>query len=275
MKDTGRIAKTGIWIFLGLVIVLQLIPFYVTVTTALKPRTDRSSSWLFPQAEIAWENFQTAIEDGHVLTAIINTAIVTVAATLITCIVAVAAAYPLARRTTIGNKVLLLGIIGFMMIPPLSTLVPLYTLLRDLGALNTRWGIVLVVVSTSLPLAIFLYASFMRSLPISVEEAALVDGANRMQILWRIVVPMLKPVTATVVILTSVGVWNEYALSNYILTKPDTRMLAPSISTFFSSAGSNFGAAAAASLLALAPVLVAYLLLQRQFIAGMVAGAEK
>lgn len=275
MNDTRPIAKAAIWIFVGAAMILQLLPFYVTVTTALKPRTDRSSSWLLPQGEIAWENFRTAIEDGNVITAIANTALITVVSTLLTCVIAAAAAYPLARRTTIGNRTLLLAIVGLMMIPPLSTLVPLYTLLRGIGALNTHWGLTIVMVANGLPLAIFLYAAFMRSLPVSVEEAARVDGASQLQVLWQIVVPMLKPVTATVIILTSVGVWNEFALSNYILTKPDTRMIAPSISTFFSATGSNFGAAAAASLLAVAPVLIAYLFLQRQFISGMVAGAEK
>lgn len=275
MNDTRTIGKIGIGILLAATIVVQLIPFYITVTTALKPRTDRSSSWLLPQGEIAWENFQTAIEDGHVLTAILNTAIITVAATVLTCVVAAAAAYPLARRTTVGNRFLLIGIVGLMMIPPLSILVPLYSLLRDLGALNTHWGLILVMVTGHLPLAIFLYAAFMRSLPISVEEAARVDGANQLQTLWLIVVPMLKPVTATVAILSAVGIWNEYALSNFVLTSPELRTIAPSISTFFGMSGSNFGAAAAGSLIAVVPVLIAYLLLQRQFIAGMVAGAEK
>ncbi|MCR2802029.1 carbohydrate ABC transporter permease [Microbacterium sp. zg-Y818] len=275
MNDTRPLGRITISVLVALVLVVQLVPFYVTLTTALKPRTDRSSSWLFPQGEIAWENFATAIEDGHVLTAIMNTAIVTVVSTVLICVIAAAAAYPLARRTTIGNKMLLLGIVGLMMIPPLATLVPLYTLLRDMGALNTYWGLILVMVAGGLPLAIFLYAAFMRSLPISMEEAARVDGASQIQVLWQIVVPTLKPVTATVIILSSVGVWNEFALSNFILAKPDTRMIAPSISTFFSASGSNFGAAAAASLLAVLPVLIAYLFLQRQFIAGMVAGSEK
>jgi raffinose/stachyose/melibiose transport system permease protein len=115
----------------------------------------------------------------------------------------------------------------------------------------------------------------MRSLPISVEEAATVDGANRMQLLFGIVFPMLKPVTATVIILTGVAVWNEFALSGYILTSPQMQTIAPAIASFFSVQSSNLPAAAAASLMAMLPVLVAYLFLQKYFIKGMVAGAEK
>ncbi|MGO3886200.1 MAG: carbohydrate ABC transporter permease [Mycetocola sp.] len=275
MNDSSRRGRLAIGAFLAVLVIVQLIPFYVTLTTALKPRTDRSSSWLPPLDGVDWGNFSTAVERGGILTAIGSSALITVVSTVLVCLIGAAAAYPLARRRTAGNRLLLGGIIGLMMIPPLSVLVPLYSLLRQMGAINTQWGIILVMVALQLPLAIFLYASFMRSLPVSVEEAALVDGATRLQVLLCVVVPMLKPVTATVAILTSVAVWNEYALSVFILTDPGVRTIAPAISTFFSSQGSNVGAAAAASLLAVVPMLVAYLFLQKQFISGMVAGAEK
>ena len=117
--------------------------------------------------------------------------------------------------------------------------------------------------------------AFLRTIPSSLEEAAKLDGANLFQTLFYIVFPLLKPVTATVVILTGIATWNEYALSAFILTKPDVQTIAPAIASFFSTQSSNLGAAAAASLLALVPVLVAYLFLQQWFMKGMVAGAEK
>jgi raffinose/stachyose/melibiose transport system permease protein len=198
-----------------------------------------------------------------------------VVSTILVCVLGALAAYPLARRKTPANTAIALLILGMIMVPPLSILVPLYTLLNQLGALNTYWGAILVMVTTQLPLSIFLYTAFMRSLPISVEEAATVDGANRMQLLFGIVFPMLKPVTATVIILTGVAVWNEFALSGYILTSPQMQTIAPAIASFFSVQSSNLPAAAAASLMAMLPVLVAYLFLQKYFIKGMVAGAEK
>ena len=88
--------------------------------------------------------------------------------------------------------------VGLMMVPALSILVPLYSLLSQMHALNTYWGIILVMVTSSLPLAVFLYSSFMQTLPVSVEEAARIDGANLFQSLFYVVIPMLKPVTATV-----------------------------------------------------------------------------
>jgi len=258
-----------------LAVLLQLLPFYITVTSAMKQRSDLSSQWLPPFDGIHWQNFATAVEQGGILRAIGNSAIVTLGATLLVCVLGALAAYPLARRPTLVNKLVLAGIIGLIMIPPLSILVPLYAQMVQLGGINTYWGTILVMTATQLPLAIFLYTAFMRGLPLSIEEAASVDGANAVQVLFRVVVPMLKPVTATVVILTSVNIWNDYALSVYLMRSPEMRTIAPATATFFSTTSSDVGAAAAASLLSALPVLIVYLVLQKYFIRGMVAGSEK
>ena len=274
MKDTSAPSRALIYIALGVVALLQLLPFYFGITTAAKPKTDLSSPWMLP-SEIYWQNFVTALDQGQILRAIGNSAIVTVISTVLVCVLGALTAYPLARRVTRGNQLVYAGIIALIMIPPLSVLVPLYTLMKDIGGLNTHWGIILVMVTGNLPLAVFLYTAFMRSLPISIEEAATVDGASSVQVLFRVVFPMLKPVTATVAILAGVAIWNEFALSTYFLRDPSTRTIAPAVANFFASQGSNPGAAAAASLLSVVPVLLAYLFLQRSFIKGMIAGSMK
>ena len=274
MKNASAPSKVLIYVALAFIALLQLLPFYFGLTTAAKPKTDLSSPWIFP-GEIYWQNFTTALEQGHILTAIGNSALVTVISTVLVCMLGALTAYPLARRVTRVNQLVYAGIIGLIMIPPLSVLVPLYTLMKDLGGLNTHWGIIVLMVTGNLPLAVFLYTAFMRSLPVSIEEAATVDGANSLQVLFRIVFPMLKPVTATVAILAGVAIWNEFALSTYFLRSDETRTIAPAVATFFASQGSNPGAAAAGALLSVVPVLLAYLFLQRNFIKGMVAGSMK
>ena len=255
-------------------VLLQLLPFYITLTTSVKARSDLSSQWL-PPTDWYWQNFVTAIEDGGILRAIGNSAIVTIGTTLLVCVLGALAAYPLARRATVGNTLVLAGVIGLIMVPPLSILVPLYSMMSKLGLVNTHIGTILVMTALQLPLAIFLYTAFMRALPIEIEEAASVDGARGLQLLFRVVFPMLKPVTATVIILTGVAVWNEYAMSVYLMRSPEMRTIAPAISSFFATSSSDLGAAAAASLLSVLPVLLVYLVLQRYFIKGMVAGYEK
>lgn len=270
-----RTSRLFIGLGLGLMVLIQLVPFYITLTTALKHKTDLSSQWLPPSQGIAWDNFAVAVSSGHILTAMMNSAIVTVVATVLVCLLSALTAYPLARRLSKPNAVISFGFIGLMMVPPLSVLVPLYSMMASFHALNTYWGIILVMVAGNLPVSVFLYTSFIRSLPISIEEVATVDGAHVWQVLFQIVFPMLKPVTATVVILTSVNVWNEFALSGFFLTSPDRRTIAPAIASFFGGNQSDLGAAAAASLISVIPVLLVYLALQKYFIKGMVAGSIK
>ena len=270
----ARLGALALWVALLTVVVMQLAPFYVALMTALKPRTDLSGQ-LLPPRELYLGNFVTAAQ-GNIPMAILNSAIVAGVSTVIVCLFGALAAYPLTRRETTFNKFVLTAILGLVMIPPLSILVPLYSMLNEMDGVNTRWAIILVLAAENLPKAVFLYAAFIRNVPRSLEEAATIDGASMIQVFFRIVLPLLKPVTATVAILTGVSVWNEYALSVFILTDPNVQTIAPAVGAFFSQQGSsNLGAAAAASLMALAPVLVAYLFLQRHFMKGMLAGAEK
>lgn len=261
-------------VFVLVVVVLQLLPFWVALTTSFKAKTDLSSQLAFPTANLFLGNFVQAVTQGGIFRAMLNSVLVAGVSTLLVCLLGALAAYPLARRPSRLNSAVLSLNVGLMMVPALSILVPLYRLLSGIHALNTYWGVILVMVTSSLPLAIFLYSSFMRTLPISVEEAARIDGANTFQTLFFVVVPMLKPVTATVGIITGVGIWNEYALSGYILTTPETRTIAPAIASFFSIQSSNLPTAAAAALIAVVPVVVAYLFLQKYFVRGLV-GAEK
>lgn len=270
--NLGRILKAA---FIGLAVLVQLTPFYLAFTTALKPITDTSSLWLPPIGGATADNFSTAFSVGHLDWALENSLIVTVASTFLVCLVGAMAAYPLARRVTRLNRFVSLALLGMLIVPPLSILVPLYTMLARLGALNTFGGLILVLTTLHLPLAIFLFTQFMRGLPVSLEEAAAIDGAGLFTIFTRIVLPSLKPVLATVVILTATSVWNEFAMSSYINNATPMRTLAPAVAVFFSSQGTNLGAAAAAALIGLLPILIAYLALQKYFVKGALAGAEK
>lgn len=272
MRRPVKIIVSAILILFCLI---QLVPFYLALTTAFKDQSDLSSTWALPLQGATLDNFASAIDDGNIFRAILNSAIVTVVVTFLACILGAMAAYPLARRRTIVNQGVTLLTLGVMMVPPLSILVPLYSMLNDMHLLNTYPGVILPLLCLALPQAIFLYTQFMRSVPLSMEEAALVDGASRLQTFFRVIMPLLAPVTATVVILTAIHVWNEFALSSYIMTSSDMRTLAPSIAAFFGGQGSDVNAAVAASLLGVVPVIIAYVFLQRYFMKGMLAGAEK
>lgn len=271
MKKKSNILRSVVAIVISL---FHLIPFYILITTALKPMTDLSSRWIFPK-EIHLENFTYALEKGGLITAMYNSIIITVISVLIIALIGATIAYPLARIKTKTNSVVLNLVVAVMMIPPLSMLVPLYSLLTKIGAINTYWGIIVITVTMGLPLSIFLYSNFISTIPVDLEEAASIDGCSRFKAFYKVVLPLLKPVTATVVILTGVNVWNDFQFPLYILQVPEMKTLTLAVSSFFSQNSSNLNAAAASALIAIIPVVIIYLLLQKQFVQGMVDSAIK
>ncbi len=259
---------------LGIVAVIQLIPFYLGFVTSFKGSRDLGSVWALPFGG-SLENYRIALDAGHVGQAILNTAIITVGVTAIVVVVGALAAYPLARRRTWPNRMILLMTLAVMMIPPLSILVPLIRQLRKLGMMDSHLGLILILAAFALPQAIFLYSQSLRSIPLSLEEAAKIDGAGPLRTFFRVVLPLLRPVTISVVILTGTNAWNEFALSNYILTSETTRPLAPAIAGFFGASGANINAAVAGAIMGVVPVLIVYLFLQKYFMKGMMDGAVK
>lgn len=254
--------------------VIHFAPFYVVFTIAFKPKTDLSSRWAMP-SELYLDNFKLAIENAKIMLSIRNSMIITIITVTLVMLIGALAAYPLSRVKTKFNTMILLLVVGIMMVPPLSVLVPLLRMLNVMGLISTFPGIILVLLTFQLPLSIFLYSNFIGTIPITLDEAATIDGCNKVQTFWHVILPLLKPVTASVVILAGVQIWNDYQFSLYLLQKAEMRVVTLAVSTFFASNSSNPGAAAAAALIAIAPIATLYIFLQKYFVKGMVDGAVK
>lgn len=257
-----------------LICAVQLVPIYVTTMVALKPQTDLSSTWE-PPAHLALENFSRAIQQGGLVRALANTVFITACSTALVVSIGAMAAYPLARSRSRLNGAVTTFILSILMVPALSLLVPLYVLMVRARAVSTFWGIVPIHVTFNLPLSIFMFTNFIRTIPRELEEAALLDGCSVYAIFLRIVMPLLKPVTVSVVLLTAASVWNDFQYSIYFLQKPGMRVLTLSIASFFGISGSDPHVAAAGALLAILPMAVLYLFLQKYFVRGMVESAFK
>lgn len=249
-------------------------PFYILLGISFKPATELTSHWKF-SGNPTWENFQTAIEQGNIFTALKNTTLITVIVVLLIIAVSSLAAYPLARNKSRLNGVIKSFVLGIMMVPPLSILVPLYSILVDMGGINHYWGIIVILLTFELPQAIFLYTNFIGSIPTALDEAAAIDGCGPIRTFFYIILPQLKSVTASVVILTGIHCWNDYQFSLYILQSTKMNTITLAISSFFSQTTSNLHAASAAALLAILPVVIVFLFLQKYFIKGMVDSAIK
>ncbi|HHU19673.1 MAG TPA: carbohydrate ABC transporter permease [Bacilli bacterium] len=269
--------STKIWltILASVISIVHFIPFYVLLTTASKERGDFSSKWFFPD-QINWSNFSEAWEKANLGSALFNTTTITFFSALVLIFIGSLAAYPLARRQTKLNKMVYFFFISIMIIPPLAALVPLYQLVVDIGMMNTRTIAVLNNVASYLPLTIFLYAGFIRStVPKELEEAARIDGAGTMNIFFRVIFPLLKPITATILIISCVYIWNDFQFAIFFLQDKSVQTMTVALSSFFGENTNNLQLVGAAALIAMAPMVTLFLILQKSFIKGLAAGAVK
>jgi raffinose/stachyose/melibiose transport system permease protein len=266
--------KIGLSLIGLFILVVHLAPLYIALTVALKKKTDLSSRWLLPDYMFL-DNFKTAFLEANLFRAFSNSLLITVVTSILIVLVGSMAAYPLSRIKSRANRWILYAVLAVMMIPTLSVIVPLYSLLVLIHGINTYWGIILVLTTYNLPLSIFVYANFIKTIPKELDEAATVDGCSGYSIFYRIILPQLKPVTAAVLILKGLKVWNDYEFALYFLQKPQKQTITLAISHFFSEYASNMNAASAAAFLAVIPVAAVFLFLQKYFVAGLTDGAVK
>jgi raffinose/stachyose/melibiose transport system permease protein len=253
----------------------HFIPFYILLTTSLKAKGDYSSKWLFP-ADISFQNFSEAWERASLGNSFINTIIITGVSALLLIIFGSLAAYPLARRETKLNKAVFALLISIMIIPPLTSMVPLYRMVVDAGMVNTHAVAILINTAAYMPLTVFLYSGFIRStIPKELEEAARMDGAGMLKIFFMIVFPLLKPITATICIISSVFIWNDYQFAIFFLQDQKVQTLTVAMAGFFGENANNLHLVAAAAIMAMLPMVILFLALQKYFIAGLSSGAVK
>ena len=272
LSKKKRWLLSSIALFIG---IFHLIPFYILLTTSLKERGDFSSKWTFPST-YSFENFTSAWETANLGTAFINTVIITFFSAVLLILFSSMAAYPLARFQTRINNFVYMLLVAVMVIPPLTALVSLYQLVVDLGMMNTHAIAILNNVAAYTPLAVFLYTGFIRStIPKELEEAAKIDGAGHLRIFFTIVFPLLKPVTASILIISCVYIWNDYQFAIFFLQAEEVRTLTVALSSFFGQNASRLNLVAAAAILAVIPMVILFLVLQKHFVKGLASGSIK
>ncbi|MFD0697474.1 carbohydrate ABC transporter permease [Paenibacillus sp. GCM10027628] len=261
-------------IFVSLIAIVHILPFYILVNMSFKGGTDVSSKWL-PPLSLNLHNFEEVWKQAHLGKAILNNVIITAIVLVLVVVIGSIASYPLARLRTRWNNFIYTLCVSCLIIPALTILVPLYKLIVDMGGVNTYWAISLTQVTFALPMTIFLYTGFVSTIPKELDEAGLIDGCNQFAIFFRIILPLLKPITATIVILIGVQVWNDYQFSLFFLQKREVQTIPVVLSMFISQFQSNINWVAAGCLIGMLPITVVYLFLQKFFIKGMADGAIK
>ena len=263
-------------ILIVLICLLCLIPFYILLVLSLNApsRIFYEGNMFIP--DFHWQNYADAWKKSRIDQAMLNSAIITAGTLLASVAAGGLGGFAIARYNTRYNKAVFGIIIGCMMIPGIINTVPLYVLMRKLHAVNTLWGMICVCTALAMPSAIFIYTSFIRSLPKELDEAASLDGCTAFQTFWRIIFPVIKPATASFIILNGFGIWNNYAQATFFLQSRSKQNIPQALSVFFQQfAGAKWHLMSATAVIAIVPVIVIFLIFQKQFVKGLSDGALK
>lgn len=204
-----------------------------------------------------------------------NSIIVTAGAVLLILILGVMASYALARYKFRGNELLYLFFLSGLMIPLRLAVIPLFMQLRDLGLINSHLGLICIYAAEGLPAAVFILTGFLRTLPHDLENAARIDGASEFQILWSIMLPLIKPALVIVAIYNLVPIWNDFFFPLVFIQNAALKTLPLGLTVFMGQYSTDWAMLFAGLTVAALPVIALYIFLSRQFIAGLTAGAIK
>jgi multiple sugar transport system permease protein len=269
----NRIALAAL---VALAIIWSLAPYLWTLFTSFKTERElyQFPVTYFPKAPTIINYIQVFTQNpfGRFL---LNSAIVTVLSTVLCLFIASLAAYAFARLKFRGREPLLVGLLVVAMIPLITLIVPLYILVRNLGLLNTYWGLIAPYVTYSLPVAIFILTAFFREIPPELEEAALIDGCTRLNTLWRIIAPLAAPGLITAGIIVFVYTWNEFLIAMTLTSTTGVRTITVGIALYRGEFTFPWGVISAAVALATVPIMALILLGQRLVVRGLTAGAVK
>ncbi|MFC9425880.1 carbohydrate ABC transporter permease [Streptomyces sp. NPDC056987] len=256
------------------VAVVFLFPVYALVTLAMKDPRQIAESPLSPPAPPTFANFGDAWSSASLGPALVSSALITTVSLLLLIVLGSTGAYYLARRARgLGYGLYVLFLLGIVL-PFQLGMIPLYKLVDSLGWLGTYQGMVLFYTGIQLPFTVFLYTGFIRALPADYAQAALIDGCDNRQAFTRIVFPLLRPITGTVIILNAVFIWNDFFTPLLYLGGSGKETVPVGVFSFVGQYVSDYGLVFAGLVLAALPILIVFLLLQRYVIKGFASGLK-
>ena len=274
-----RITHAIMMVVLILVFLAFIFPFIMVVVNVFKQKSDimRDPLVLIGSKGFTLENFPNAMEKMGFWRSFGNSLVITVSATILTILLSSMTAFVIVRNKWKACGILFGLMIASMVIPFQVLMVPLVSLYVGIfGVLNHRLTLILMHVGFSLSMAAFMFHGAIRTnIPLELEEAALIDGCTRWKTWWRVVFPLLKPTIATVAIIDAMAFWNDYLLPSLVLQKKELYTIPIATQAFYGTYTSDLGLIMAALLLAMLPILILYVLLQRFIVEGVTSGAVK
>lgn len=277
------ISKIFIYIILSLWAITTIYPFFWVIINSFRVKGEiRSDSFTIPTgASFTFDNYITAFDSIDLGTAYFNSLFISISVTVAVIFIAGLAAFGMARYNFKGKKFVQSMIVASMMFPVFATIIPVFRMEVAMGLAGTSnvWksliATILPQVAGNISFAMIVLMGFIRSLPVETEESASMEGCNMFQIFFKIVVPMAKPSFATVAIFSFLWSYNDLFTQMFFLRYPNTRTVTLLLNEVSSQAGVNYGLMTAAVVLVIVPVIIVYILLQKNIIKGMTVGAVK
>ena len=275
-KKKKKLSKPILYVILIIVAVIQIFPLIWLLDFSLASSSEMFTNGLLVMPKkIQWGNYVKAFVDGNFLWYLKNSILINGLAVLLVIVVSIMSAFACRRMkwklSTFVKTLLLMG----LMIPIHATLLPNYKIYRRLGMTDTIWALLIPYVAFSLPQGLFLMTSFMESIPVELEEAAVMDGCGIYRILFQIITPMLKSSIATVAIMTFLNNWNEFMMASTYLSSDKWKTLPFSVLEFTGEYSSNYAVQFAVMALTAAPAVIVYIILNKHITKGVAMGAVK
>src|SRR5262245_2839934 len=271
-----RLWQLALLVTVVLCLVVVLFPIIWMVFAAIRPMTETLASppvW-FPR-EITFSAFERLLADPKQMRFLANTYIIAVSTAAISIGLGSLAAYGFSRFRIRGARVILAGILSLQMLPNVTLIIPFFNMAQTLGIHNTYTALILADTAFALPISIWMLKSYLDSIPIDLEEAAMVDGCSRLQALRRIVLPLALPGLVGTATFAFLWAWNELLFAVVLTSGADVAPMTIAISLFFTQFGRDWNSIMALNVLTTLPLLVIFVLLQRWVVQGMTAGAVK
>lgn len=270
---TGRLLATALSL---IVAAACLFPFAWMAVSSFK-----TAGELYAVPPVWWpsaptlEHYRRVLFASNVPRYFLNSLIVSAGSTALAMTLAVFAAYGFARYRFAGRRSSLAFVLAGQLLPTAAIIVPLFLVLRTFGLVNTYLGLILVYMILTLPLSVWMLSGYIRAVPVELEEAATIDGASRLGVLFRITLPLCMPGIAAVAVYAFVTTWNEFIFALVFAQDSHVKTLPIGLAEFTSEFTTDWGAVMAASMVMTIPVVAAFLALQRAFVGGLTAGAIK
>jgi raffinose/stachyose/melibiose transport system permease protein len=274
MKTRAHWGKRATFIVGAVLAIIYVFPFFLVFVNSVKLKYDILANPLSIPLSITWDNYQQAFTKMNYFRALTNSLVITIFSVSLLIIFSSMLAYYLSRTKSKPSKYIFLILVASMIVPFQALMIPFLARFAPLVSYNNRGALIFFYIGFGTALSTFLYHGFISTIPTEIDEAASIDGASDLVAFWKIIFPMMRPITATVAIINALWIWNDFLLPRLVLDEA-SQTLPLSTYLFYGTYAVEYGQAMAGLALAVIPIVIFYLILQKQFISGISQGAVK